>query len=249
MDHVVIWDTEGQILTPCSLEKARKLLDSGKAELVAEDPLTIRLLYRVERHERRRSQKTPLDGQGRSLLLHVCCGPCATYTVKRLRQENWEVTGFWYNPNIHLYAEYVRRYKSLERFADSVRLALIAESDYDMPLFLQQVAGQERFRQRCLVCYRMRLERTAMIARARGFEAFSTTLLISPYQDQDAIRRIGEGLAQEYGLLFHFENLRRGFSEHYRLAREHDLYMQKYCGCIYSEWEAQDQSAPTHYRG
>ncbi len=96
---------------------------------------------------------------------------------------------------------------------------------------------------RCQVCYRLRLERTAQVAARKGFDAFTTTLLISPYQDQAAIRTIGQEMADVYGVEFYFENFRRGWAEHFQMTREHDLYSQRYCGCIYSEWEAQDPSA------
>lgn len=179
------------------------------------------------------------------ILLHVCCGPCATYTVKRLREEGWEVTGYWFNPNIQPYSEHERRREALAKFAEAVNLPVIWEPGYEMVTFLREVAGRERFRERCLLCYRLRLERTALVAAERGFQTLTTTLLISPYQDQEAIRALGEELAGARGLAFYFENFRRGFAEHHRLAREYDLYRQRYCGCVYSEWEALDRQATT----
>ena len=103
--------------------------------------------------------------------------------------------------------------------------------------FLRAVAGRESFRERCTACYRMRLEKTARLALAEGFDAITTTLLISPHQDQQQIRSIGEEVAGMLGVEFLFENLRRGWAERGRLTREHGLYRQQYCGCIYSEWE------------
>jgi hypothetical protein len=105
--------------------------------------------------------------------------------------------------------------------------------------------GQETFRQRCRICYRLRLERTARTAAREGYDAFTTTLLISPYQDQAAIQEIGPELAERYGVSFYFENFRRGWAEHGQMVREHELYSQRYCGCVYSEWEALDRSAST----
>ena len=176
-------------------------------------------------------------GEGKRILLHVCCGPCGTYPVNRLREEGFEVTGFWYNPNVHPWMEHERRRESLARYAEEVGLPVIWHPTYEMPRFLRNVAGQERFRERCRWCYRMRLMKTARVAVERGFDAFTTTLLISPYQDQDLIRTIGEAAAEQYEVPFYFENFRRGWSERGRLTREHDLYRQQYCGCIYSEWE------------
>jgi len=183
--------------------------------------------------------------EDRRILLHICCGPCATYTVKRLREEGWLVTGYWFNPNIQPYSEHERRREALAKFAEAVSLPLIWEPGYEMVAFLREVVGHERFRERCMLCYRLRLERTARVAAEQGFQVLTTTLLISPYQDQKALRALGEELAQARGLSFYFENFRRGFAEHHRLAREYDLYRQRYCGCVYSEWEALDRQAAT----
>ncbi len=106
-----------------------------------------------------------------------------------------------------------------------------------MPHFFRLIAGHEPFRERCRLCYRLRLERTARIAAENKFDAFTTTLLISPYQDQESIRSIGDAIGQNVGIPFLFENFRRGWAERGRLTREYGLYRQQYCGCLYSEWE------------
>ncbi len=175
-------------------------------------------------------------GRGR-ILLHVCCGPCATYPTRCLREEGFEVVAFWYNPNIHPFSEHERRREALCLFAQAVDLPIIEPPDYEMVSFLRAVCGQEAFRQRCAICYRMRLAATARAARAGGFSAFTTTLLISPHQDEDLIRTIGEEAGQEAGIPFYYERFRRGWSERGRLAKAHGLYRQDYCGCLYSEWE------------
>ena len=175
------------------------------------------------------------------ILLHICCAPCSTYSVKRLREGGWEVTGHWFNPCIHPYSEHEKRRETLARYAEEIALGVLREPGYEMPDFLRTVVGHERFRERCSLCYRLRLERTAQVAAAQGYDTMTTTLLISPYQDQQALRSIGEELASAYGLQFYYEDFRQGFAEHYRLAREHGLYRQRYCGCIYSEWEAEKQ--------
>lgn len=173
----------------------------------------------------------------KSILLHICCGPCSTYTINRLREEGFAVTGYWYNPNIHPWQEHERRRESLVAFAEEVDLPMLWHERYEMPAFLRAVAGREKFRERCEICYRLRLSQTARMAHEKGFEAFTTTLLISPYQDQGMIRSIGEEVAAEQGVEFYFENFRRGWAERGRLTRQHGLYRQQYCGCIYSEWE------------
>jgi predicted adenine nucleotide alpha hydrolase (AANH) superfamily ATPase len=234
---VVVLDAEGRKVSPTTVEKARKLVAQGKAVLVSEEPFTIRLPYAVELPpEPEPAEEEPI-GEGRRILLHVCCGPCSTYTIERLREEGFSVTGFWYNPNIHLWQEHQQRRESLSRYAEAVGLPMIWHERYEMPLFLRAVVGHERFRQRCAICYRMRLEKTVQVAARQGFDAFTTTLLISPHQDQELIRQVGQEVAAQHGLEFYFENFRRGWSERGRLTREHELYRQQYCGCIYSEWE------------
>ena len=243
MARVHVRDAEGRDLSPSSREKAERLVAEGQAEWVSQDPPTIRLHRSIPLPERPAPKTHPLDEK--KVLLHVCCAPCATFTAQYLREQGADVTGFWYNPNIHPYSEHERRRETLREYAEQIALPVIWEPGYDMPAFLQAVCGHEQQDERCLICYRMRLARAARVAAERGFDAFTTTLLISPYQDLDAIERIGHELAEAHGIIFYFENLRRGFAEHHQMAREHDLYRQHYCGCIYSEWEAQDREATT----
>ena len=169
------------------------------------------------------------------VLLHTCCGPCATYTVKQLRQQDWEVVSFWYNPNIHPYREHQRRLEALQSFASVAALPLIIPEGYEMVRYLRTVVGHEG--ERCPDCYRLRLGRTARAAAEGGYDAFSTTLLISPYQKHELLREVGEEMVKEYGVPFYYEDLRPGFRESRNMARELGLYLQGYCGCIYSEWE------------
>jgi len=229
------------------------MLAAGKATLVSsvlhpaslagENPLVIQLSYAVSLIPRPEEVPSVKPGAGKRLLLHICCGPCSTYTIKRLREQGFDVTGLWYNPNIHPFAEHERRRECIQAYAREVGLAMIEWEQYEMPAYFRAVVGHETFGERCALCYRMRLERTAGVAQQNGFDAFSTTLLISPYQQQALIRSIGDELAGQNGLEFHFENLRRGWSERGHMAREHHLYQQQYCGCIYSEWEAAERSA------
>ncbi len=187
--------------------------------------------------------------KNRRILLHICCAPCSTYTIARLRELGFEVTGFWYNPNIHPYTEHQLRLESLRNYASAIGLALVEEPGYELVHFLRTVCGKERFRERCKLCYEMRLLRTAVRARERGFDLFTTTLLISPYQDQESLREIGEKVGREMGVEFYFENFRRGWAERGKLAREYNLYRQQYCGCIYSEWERYDKKGSEEFWG
>lgn len=241
MAQVIVLDASGQRLSPCSLQKARQLLAQGKAKLVSEEPFTIQLSYAVSLRPIPEVLSEQKPGEGKRLLLHICCGPCSTYSIKHLRELGFEVTGFWYNPNIHPFAEHERRRECMESYAAEIALPMIWEA-YEMPAYFRAVVGHEAFSERCAICYHLRLERTAQIACQHGFDTFTTTLLISPYQQQDVIRHIGEKLAGQYGVPFYFENLRRGWSERGHIARERGMYQQHYCGCIYSEWEAAQKS-------
>lgn len=228
-------DLKGRELSPCSEEKAERLLREGKATMVEGEPPTIRLSYEVE--GRPKPEEAGSRGEGKKVLLHICCGPCSTYTIDRLRAEGFSVAGFWYNPNVHPFSEHERRRECIEEYARGVGLPMIWWPNYEMVEFLRRVLGHEVKGDRCAIDYGMRLEKTAEVAAQEGYDAFTTTLLISPHQDQALIREIGEELGPKYNLEFYFENFRRGWAERGRLAKEHNLYRQNYCGCIYSEWE------------
>jgi len=245
MSTVIVLDATGQRLSPCSPQKARRMLIEGKAKLVSETPLTIQLPYAVQLKPLTEARPEKKPGEGKRLLLHICCGPCSTYPIKRLREQGFEISGFWYNPNIHPFTEHERRRECVRAYAEEVELPMIWWEEYEMPAYFRAVVGHEAFGERCAICYHLRLERTAQVAHQRGFNALTTTLLISPYQQQALIGSIGEELAGRYNLEFYFENFRRGWCERGHVAREHDMYQQRYCGCIYSEWEAKDRGAST----
>lgn len=168
-------------------------------------------------------------------LIHICCAPCANRPIARLREEGVCVTGFWFNPNIHPYQEYRARRDALADYAASIGLALTVRDDYGLRDFVRAVAGD--LDRRCGHCYTCRLEETARYAAANGFASFSTTLLVSPYQDHEGIRQAGEALAERCGVRFLYRDFRPGFRQGQGKARELGLYMQKYCGCVFSEEE------------
>lgn len=145
------------------------------------------------------------------------------------------MTAFWYNPNIHPFTEYRQRQQSMERLCAEWDVPIIVSDHYDFIGYFRAVAGHER--ERCRVCFRLRLETTARLARCRGFSAFSTTLLISPYQNQELIKEIGNETARKEGVEFLYEDLTGGYRESVNVSKELGLYRQKYCGCLYSEWE------------
>ncbi len=173
------------------------------------------------------------------LLLHVCCGPCTVYPLKKLREADITVSGYFYNPNIHPYREFRRRLNSLQDFAKETQFNLEVDSKYGLTDYLRQVVFHEQ--ERCKICYAMRLEKTAEQASLSGADAFSTTLLYSKYQNHRAIITIGESMAKKYGVEFYYEDFRTGWQEGIDESIAMDLYRQPYCGCIYSEQERYDK--------
>lgn len=169
------------------------------------------------------------------ILLHICCAGCLVYPLKSMREEGYDIKGFWYNPNIHPYQEYKLRLETLRIFSEYQNLDVIYADDYDLEGFIREVVFREK--ERCPVCYYIRLRKTAQKAKELGFERFSTTLLVSPYQKHELIRNIGDLLAKEFNLEFFYKDFREGYKEGINIIRELNLYRQKYCGCIYSEKE------------
>ena len=168
------------------------------------------------------------------LLLHTCCAPCSVYCIDSLREEGIEPTIYWYNPNIHPYQEYKARKQCLEQYTQSISVQAIFEEEYGLDNFCKAVIND--LQNRCVnYCYRVRLEKTMQYAKENGYDAISTTLLVSPYQKHDEILKIGQELAEKYDIEFLYRDFRVGFREGQKKARELGLYMQKYCGCIFSE--------------
>lgn len=169
------------------------------------------------------------------ILLHICCAPCAIYPVQELRTGGMDVTGFFYNHNIHPYQEYKRRLDTVRKYSDMVELEVIYRDEYRLEEFLASVAADPS--KRCLYCYASRLEIVAAAAVELGFDAFSTSLLYSRYQKHDEIREMGKRIGAEYGITFHYADFRKGWQEGIALSKKMELYRQQYCGCIYSEKE------------
>jgi len=171
----------------------------------------------------------------KKVLVHSCCAHCAAYIIDYCRQQGYEITAFWYNPNIHPYMEHQHRLEAMKSLAQEVSLPLIITEGYDMASYFRQVVGHES--QRCRYCFRLRLSRTAEAARQAGFNAFTTTLLISPHQKHDLLQEIGNELAKEKGVDFLYADFRKRYSDSRRMTKGLNLYRQQYCGCVYSEWE------------
>ncbi len=168
------------------------------------------------------------------LLLHTCCAPCSVYCIDSLREEGIEPTVYWFNPNIHPYIEYKARRDTLKQYTKDININAIFEENYGLKDFCKNVINN--LENRCKnYCYPIRLEQTAKYAKENGYDSFSTTLLVSPYQNHEAIIEIAEKLAKIYGLKFLYRDFRIGFKQGQAKARDLGLYMQKYCGCIFSE--------------
>ncbi|MBN1382858.1 MAG: epoxyqueuosine reductase QueH [Deltaproteobacteria bacterium] len=167
------------------------------------------------------------------LLIHICCAPCVVYPLDVLRNEGHDVCGLFYNPNIHPYLEYKKRYDTLKDYAEQEGLKMIWAKGYPVEDFLRNVAFREE--ERCIQCYYDRLNYTAHIAKRGKFDAFITTLLYSKHQNHEMIVAIGHSTAKKNGVKFYDQDFREGWSEGIRRSKERGLYRQQYCGCIYSE--------------
>lgn len=167
------------------------------------------------------------------VLLHCCCAPCSVSCVEPLRNEGIEPIAFWYNPNIHPFKEYEARRDCLIEYGKKINLQVIVSENYGLKEFIRKVAND--IDNRCRYCYEHRLEETAKFAAENGYTKFSSTLLASIYQNHEAIVAAAERYAKEYGVEFLYRDFRPNFRDGNRMARESGLYMQKYCGCIFSE--------------
>lgn len=168
------------------------------------------------------------------ILLHTCCAPCLIYPLELLRSEGFKVTGFYYNPNIHPISEYNERERGIILLNPGIE---VIYPEYLPEEFFQAVNLNEATPARCAICWRQRLAKTAAVAKEKGFKYFSTTLLVSPYQDHELLKKIGSDIAKEAGVEFYYNDFRPGFRKARDEARAKGIYIQKYCGCVYSEIE------------
>ncbi|MCL1792637.1 MAG: epoxyqueuosine reductase QueH [Oscillospiraceae bacterium] len=170
----------------------------------------------------------------KKLLLHACCAPCLMGTLPMIGG-GFEISCFWYGANIHPYTEYRARLEALADYAGKNSINLIVRDYYGLAEFVRNTIND--LKNRCAYCYRLRLEETAKQAKEGGFDAFSTTLLVSPYQNREKIMEIGEQCSESHGINFFCGDFRANFWQGQKTARESGVYMQKYCGCIFSEEE------------
>ena len=172
-------------------------------------------------------------------LLHTCCAPCLVTFITGFKNENLRPDLYWYNLNIHPFTEYRFRKDSLIAFAKDEGLELIIEDEYGLRQFIRGTYSPDGTidDNRCRFCYHSRLEKTVKTAVEKQYDVFSTTLLASPYQKHEMIKQICEKLASQYNIDFYYKDYRSGYREGQNKARARGCYMQKYCGCIFSEEE------------
>jgi len=178
------------------------------------------------------------------MLLHSCCGPCSSAVIFQLA-ENYDITIFYYNPNIYPEAEYLKRKQTqLELIAKLNQQGFnikIEDAEYDPENYEKYVCGLETEKEggaRCTKCFYLRLEKTAKIAKEKGFDIFATTLTVSPHKNAPLINQIGEELSEKYGIKYLVSDFKKkdGYKKSIELSKEYGLYRQNYCGCKYSIW-------------
>lgn len=176
------------------------------------------------------------------LLIHSCCAPCSSYVLEYL-SNYFAITVYYYNPNIYPEEEYLRRVKEQEQLIESMEFknpVMFMKGDYDTNKYYELIKGHEGDKEgneRCFLCYRLRLEEAARVAKEGGYEFFTTTLTISPHKDAVKLNEIGEELATSYGVLFLLSDFkkRNGYKRSIELSDKYGLYRQDYCGCVFSK--------------
>lgn len=184
------------------------------------------------------------------LLLHACCAPCSSYVLEYLTQY-FEITVFYYNPNIYPPEEYDHRVRELQRLIDTMPMkhrVTLVERGYDPKEFYDAIKGLEDIPEggeRCFACYRLRLERTAQLAQELGADYFTTTLSISPYKNSEKLNEISEELGEVYAVRALPADFKKknGYKRSIELSREYDLYRQDYCGCVFSKKERENNNS------
>ncbi|MFA5070598.1 MAG: epoxyqueuosine reductase QueH [Patescibacteria group bacterium] len=173
-----------------------------------------------------------------SLLLHVCCAPCAAYVFEKL-QDEFEITAFFYNPNIHPLEEYLKRVAEIKRYCEDNHFDFV-EYKYDPQNWFKETAGLENEPEggkRCRVCFWQRLDIAANYAHTGAYDFFGTTLTVSRYKNSAEINKTGQKLAEEYGVRYLDRDFKKndGFRHSCEKAKEEGFYRQHYCGCVYSQ--------------
>jgi len=170
---------------------------------------------------------------GKDLLLHACCAPCAEYPVFDLMGQGIDTEVYYFNPNIHPRFEFERRKEQLVKLSEIDGFSCHFSEDFRIDDWLSH-KWEGQYASRCLMCYDIRMDHVAKYAKENGFQRFSTSLLVSPYQNHDAIVESAKRASCKYDIPFSYHDWRPNFRQGQNMAREHGLYRQKYCGCIFS---------------
>lgn len=185
-------------------------------------------------------KKIAADGKRPSLLLHACCAPCSSYVLEYLRRY-FDITLYYYNPNISPENEFVYRFDELRRLIEETEAdAKIVAGEYEPEKFFEIARGRENEPEggeRCFLCYRLRLLKSGEYAAANNFDYFTTTLSISPYKNAEKLNTIGEEISTACNVSYLYSDFKKknGYKRSIELSKEHNLYRQDYCGCIYSK--------------
>ncbi len=172
------------------------------------------------------------------ILLHVCCGPCAIYPATYLKNNNITFKGYFFNPNIQPYTEIEKRIESLKELTTFLSLEVIWDEDmYTPETWFGFIGKKFNKKERCSLCYELRIAKTAQKAKLMGFSGFSTTLLYSKYQNHEEIKRVSLDISQKYEIDFFYHDFRAGWELGIEKSKEMGIYRQAYCGCIFSEKE------------
>ena len=179
-----------------------------------------------------------LNGERKSVLLHTCCGPCSSACIERLRKY-FDVTVYFYNPNVEPFEEYLKRKETQIKLLKDLDIPYI-DADYDNDYYRSSVKGLESEREggaRCPVCFKIRLKRTAEVAKENNFDYFCTSLTVSPHKNSDIINKIGHAIGESIGIKFLYSDFkkREGYKRSIELSKEYELYRQDYCGCLFAK--------------
>lgn len=183
-----------------------------------------------------------------NLLLHSCCAPCSSHVIETL-SPYFNITILYYNPNIEPIEEYNKRKAEEIRFINEFpheNLLTLIDCDYDNNLFHQTVKGLENLPEggnRCFLCYKLRLQKTAELAVANNFDYFGTTLTVSPYKNSQKLNEIGKELSEIYNIKYLYSDFKKnnGYKRSIELSQKYNLYRQDYCGCVFSKQERENK--------
>ncbi|MGB9732196.1 MULTISPECIES: epoxyqueuosine reductase QueH [Calditerrivibrio] len=168
------------------------------------------------------------------ILLHQCCGPCSIYPITIL-EDKFEITGYFYNPNIHPVLELYTRLENVIKVNNFYNVKSIYNDEYGLRDFFKFKDVEKE--KRCSYCYAIRLKNTAKFASENGFRYYTSSLLYSKYQNHAQIRDLGENFGKEFNVEFYYYDFREGWKDGIRISKEMNIYRQQYCGCIFSEEE------------